>query len=538
MGTGVSWVPVPEGVYDRGKSATNRAEADRIVQEITRRLKTSSLSHLSIGVVTFSQAQQTLIENRLEEVRSKDPEVDSYFSEDAFEPVFVKNLENVQGDERDVILFSICYGPDAHKRVSMNFGPMNREGGERRLNVAITRARHEVMVFSTLRADQIDLARTRARGVRDLKNFLEYAERGPSAILGEIRYDQSLDFESPFEKAVYEVLVDKGWEVHQQVGCASYRIDLAVVDPDAPGSYLIGIECDGANYHRSKTARDRDKLREGILRDLGWKLHRIWSTDWWTNPKQETKKLLAALNAAMETKRQGVVRVIEPPDMKSMEFPDVKPMEPPDSISMSSFAKATIAQVAAPESLHHLPYSAYSMERRFGNPEDFYQLASKQLIRQVITAVVKHEGPISLELATRRVGEHWGIRKISKKALKYVRSLVPSNEIRILSSKGVFLWPKELDHDTYEIFRVPHDESESLRTANDLPIQEVANALLSLLRNCISAPEEELVRQTSRVFGFRKTGTLVGNRMRAGIALLVQKGLARREETMIILEER
>jgi hypothetical protein len=207
--------------------------------------------------------------------------VDAFFSEEAPEPVFVKNLENVQGDERDVILFSLCYGPDALGRVALNFGPMNRDGGERRLNVAITRARREVLVFSTLRADQIDLARTRAQGVRDLKHFLEYAERGPSAIAeATIQYDPEADFGVPFEKAVYDSLVDKGWEVHQQVGCARYRIDLAVVDPSAPECYLLGVECDGANYHRAKTSRDRDKLRESILRDLGWELHRIWPTDW------------------------------------------------------------------------------------------------------------------------------------------------------------------------------------------------------------------------------------------------------------------
>ena len=180
----------------------------------------------------------------------------------------------------------------------MNFGPMNREGGERRLNVAITRARREVCVFSTLRANQIDLAKTRARGVRDLKNFLEYADRGPAAIAAAVVYDPDADFDSPFEEAVYDALVDKGWVVYKQVGCARYRIDLAVVDPAAPGRYLMGVECDGANYHRAKTARDRDKLREAVLRDLGWQLHRVWSSDWWTDPGREIEKLEEALRRA------------------------------------------------------------------------------------------------------------------------------------------------------------------------------------------------------------------------------------------------
>jgi len=297
-GMGVTWRHVPGGVYDRGKSATNRAEADAVVQEILRRLRDPELRLRSIGVVTFSQAQQTLVEDLLEQVRRTDAQVDAFFGEDAREPVFVKNLENVQGDERDVILFSVCYGPDALGRVSMNFGPMNREGGERRLNVAITRARREVVVFSTLRAEQVDLARTRARGVGDLKRFLEYAERGPSALAAASRLDGDADVESAFEQAVQDALVERGWNVHRHVGCARYRIDLAVVDPQTPGRYLLGIECDGANYHRAKTARDRDKLRDGVLRGLGWALHRIWSSDWWTDPEREIAKLDAALTRA------------------------------------------------------------------------------------------------------------------------------------------------------------------------------------------------------------------------------------------------
>jgi very-short-patch-repair endonuclease len=300
---GVMWRHVPNGVYDRGKSATNRAEADAIVAEIVRRVHASDLSRSSLGVVTFSQAQQTLIEDLFEEVRRADPQVDALFAEEHAEPIFVKNLENVQGDERDVILFSICYGPDALGRVSMNFGPMNHEGGERRLNVAITRARREVVVFSTLRAEHIDLARTRARGVRDLKAFLTYAEHGPAALTALTSFDPEAACASPLEQAVYDTLVARGWEVHTHVGCARYRIDLAVVDPAASGRYLLGIECDGAHYHRTRVARDRDKLRESILRDLGWTLHRIWSADWWTHPAEEVRKLEAALQAARHTPR-------------------------------------------------------------------------------------------------------------------------------------------------------------------------------------------------------------------------------------------
>jgi very-short-patch-repair endonuclease len=179
----------------------------------------------------------------------------------------------------------------------MNFGPLNRDGGERRLNVAVTRAKHEVLVYSGLRADQIDLTRTRAKGVRDLKYFLDYADRGPKALAAATTSSGEAEADSEFEKMVADRIRKAGYDVHHQVGCSGYRIDLAVVDPTVPGRYLLGIECDGATYHRAATARDRDKLRQMILKGLGWKLHRIWSTDWWHDADTEMEKLLNVLGA-------------------------------------------------------------------------------------------------------------------------------------------------------------------------------------------------------------------------------------------------
>lgn len=240
------------------------------------------------------------MEDLLEGQRTKFPEIEPFFSAGVLESVFVKNLENVQGDERDVILFSICYGPDEHGRLSMNFGPLNKQGGERRLNVAVTRARQQLMVFSTLRADQIDLRRTRAVGVKHLRRFLAYAERGPSAIAEAVDTGGELQFDSPIEEEVYEALRHRGYEVLTQVGCSGYRIDLAIVDPERPGRMMLGIECDGAAYHSAKTARDRDRLREAVLRSLGWRIHRIWSTDWWTQPESVLERLEQAIAEARE----------------------------------------------------------------------------------------------------------------------------------------------------------------------------------------------------------------------------------------------
>ncbi len=291
---GVSLVNV-EGVYDRGGSRANLAEAKAVVAEIVARLTDPERARYTIGVVTFSLAQQTLVEDLLDQARRENPALEPYFTGGVEEPVFVKNLENVQGDERDVILFSICYGADASGRVALNFGPLNRDGGERRLNVAITRARREVKVYASIRADQIDLARTRAVGMRHLKEFLDYAARGPAALGQALVVAGDAEAESPLEEDVKRAIEAAGFEVVSQVGCSGYRIDLGVKDPDAPGRFLLGVECDGAMYHSAKTARDRDRLRASVLRGLGWVLHRVWSTDWWQDPKRETKRVLDRL---------------------------------------------------------------------------------------------------------------------------------------------------------------------------------------------------------------------------------------------------
>lgn len=304
---GVRFCHIAEARYDKGKSRTNPGEARALVDELVRRLLDSQAERRSYGIVTFSMAQQQLVEDLLDQKRREHPEIEVHFGDTPpveSEPVFVKNLENVQGDERDVILFSICYGPDESGKLSMNFGPLNREGGERRLNVAITRAKHEVLVFSGLRGDQIDLTRTRSRGVRDLKYFLEYAERGPKALAAATSASADANADSEFERLVAKRIRDAGYEVHFQVGCSGYRIDLGIVDPKAAGRYILGVECDGATYHRAATARDRDKLRQLVLEGLGWKLHRIWSTDWWHDAEGQTNRLLQVLDALKITKAE------------------------------------------------------------------------------------------------------------------------------------------------------------------------------------------------------------------------------------------
>lgn len=282
----------PETSYDRGKTRVNHQEAQIVAQAVYQHFKDHP--DLSLGVVAFSQAQREAIEIQLEIMRRNDSRYEHLFQQNELEPFFVKNLENVQGDERDVIFISLGYGKTAEGYMTMNFGPLNREGGERRLNVLISRARMAMDVFSNFTAADIDLNRSNARGVVALKNFLAYAATG----ILEQPYSTNAEPDSPFEEAVISELQKRGYKTEAQVGVAGFFIDIAVVDPNKPGRYILGIECDGASYHSSQSARDRDRLRQEILEGLGWTIYRIWSTAWFTNPDAEIDKTIAAIEKA------------------------------------------------------------------------------------------------------------------------------------------------------------------------------------------------------------------------------------------------
>ena len=250
----------------------------------------------SLGVGTFSVAQRDAIRGELEVLLRAHVELSAFFSPGSPEPFFVKNLENIQGDERDVIFISVGYARDSSGYMAMNFGPLSSQGGERRLNVLISRARERCEVFSSITADDIDLQRAKSRGAAAFKTFLRYAATG----VLDTQIPTGGDHDSDFERQVALALEGRGYEVHRQVGTAGFIIDLAVVDSERPGRYLLGIECDGATYHSSRSARDRDRLRESVLRDRGWRIHRVWSTDWFHRSSEQLQKILDAIEKAKQ----------------------------------------------------------------------------------------------------------------------------------------------------------------------------------------------------------------------------------------------
>ncbi|UUW72019.1 DUF4011 domain-containing protein [Pseudomonas oryzihabitans] len=299
----VEWRRV-DGVYAKGKGRHNAIEAQAMVAEAVKRLLDPAFAGLSLGIITLNSEQQRLVTDLLDRARQQHPEIEAHFAEDLAEPVVVKNLETVQGDERDLIMLGIGFGPTepGANTMSMNFGPLNKDGGWRRLNVAVTRARREMLVFSSFDPGLIDLNRTNARAVRDLKLFLEFAQRGPQALAAAVKGSLG-GHDSPFEEAVAQALQAKGWRVVPQIGVSRFRIDLGIVHPDRPGDYLVGIECDGATYHSAATARDRDKTRSAILQGLGWTLLRVWSTEWWIDRAGATERLHGEIERLLEESR-------------------------------------------------------------------------------------------------------------------------------------------------------------------------------------------------------------------------------------------
>lgn len=462
----------PEGFYARGKARHNEGEAKAIVAEILRRLThpDEQVRNQSIGVVTFNSEQQGLIEDLLDKARSANPHIEPSFSTDhSLEPVFVKNLETVQGDERDVILFSVTYGPDQSGHVTMNFGPLNRDGGERRLNVALTRARFEMLAFSTLGSDRIDLSRTSARAVMDLKHFLEYAERGPS-VLGAAVYGPMGDFDSPFESAVARALRGRGWTIQPQIGVSAYRIDLGVVHPDFPGRYLVGIECDGAMYHSSAFARERDKIRQAVLEDLGWKILRIWSTDWWTHRTKALDDLHIALHAILEADRQGSVK--EPTDnFIPIRTTAIESLQAPPAVRWQT--SAITNDDAIPEDAEHsYEVAQLDVERFHPEPDLFYTDEYTPRLTAMIDHVIEKEGPIHEEVLFRRIARFHGFKRAGKNIQDIVLAIAKHRKCNSREKVGLFFWPKE----RFEDRRAParwNERDDEMRKVEYICMEEI-----------------------------------------------------------------
>lgn len=521
----VSFRWIEKGVYEKGGARINKPEAKALVDEVVAKLRDKHFqeSKLTIGIVTFNSEQQRLIEDLFDEARRRHPDIEPYFSEDTLEPVFVKNLESVQGDERDHMYFSIGYGPDLTGKVSMNFGPMNKNGGERRLNVAITRARHALRVFSSLRPEQIDLSRTQAVGVRDLKHFLEFAERGSRA-LAEAVTGSIGDYDSPFEEAVAEALRRKGWQVRPQVGVSAFRIDLGVVDPDAPGRYLAGVECDGATYHSSATARDRDKIREQVLRGLGWEIARIWSTDWWHDAAgaldkihTELERLLKQQRAKKNESHKEEILVVE----NTNEPQTTGPVQQEDLFDESPVGVASAVYARNSASVEPELNSDRALFQEADpvsvitdlSPDAFFNSEYDATLKTMIAYVIEIESPVREDVLAKRIARAHGWARTGKRIRDRVFKIAGKQYPITTEEVGRFFWSKGSDTSKWTEFRYSENGSR--------PVDEIAMPELRALAMKVISKSDSVdgkVEEMARLIGTKR---LTGD-VRARIEVCVE----------------
>lgn len=484
-------------VYDRGRSQTNRGQAKRIAKCVFEHA--TRCPHKSLGVGAFSQRQQQAILDEVEHLRRDDDSAEEFFDPNRQEPFFVKNLETIQGDERDVILLSVGYGrSQSNDRVSMNFGPLNQDGGWRRLNVLVTRARQKCVVFSSIRGDDLDLSATPAKGVHSLKGYLDYALTGR---LPEIEVGQG-DFGSDFERAVYNALVEKGLRLHKQVGCAGYAIDLAVVDPENPGKYLLGIECDGATYHGSATARDRDRLRQQVLEDLGWRIHRIWSTQWFQKPQSEIERVLETVQKA----KAGLLRP---------RFMAVSPAPQPTSHAQESPSQPAQSADAI---ISVQPYKCFTPRQVLSS--DAFYTESVHVLATHIAEIVSVEGPIHEDELARRMAAIFGMSRAGGQiAAKVMKAAQHAERIKTIVRRGQFLWLAGMG-----VPCVRNRNSDGPRNIDLICAEEIGQAAWLLLKAQFGMSRQDLITQTARALGFNNTGVSIASAIETALEVELKNG--------------
>ncbi|MBR4881327.1 MAG: DUF3320 domain-containing protein, partial [Clostridia bacterium] len=496
-----------EGVFDRGKTRTNRAEAEAIVEEIKRRYNDPELYEQSVGIVTFNVPQQHLIDDLLTEAYAEDPELERW-AFDREEPLFIKNLENVQGDERDVILFSVGFGPDEKGKVYMNFGPLNRNGGWRRLNVAVSRARCEMTVFSTLSSEQLDLNRTGAEGVAALKSFLEYAE-GKDRAIEESLVSAQYTAKNGVADAICNALEENGYETDQYVGRSEYRIDIGVIDPADPDKYILGIMLDGPSYGGAGTTRDRELAQINVLQGLGWRIMRVWSMDWWDNRDKELNRILTGL--------QNIIQGASEPEYDASEYGVIDCTE--ETVTEEAVVPEAVEQTAVPP-----VYSAAALSSRSMTADAFVEPMNQWNIRMKLQQVIDAEAPISLSLLTKRVVQSYGITRAGTRIQAHINGILDKMNLRkTLQSSTVFYWNDSQDPESYTGFRVCGD-AESRRDIRDIPVQEIANAAYTVLYEQIGMGHDDLRRETAAKLGYTRVGPNMTPPLESGIAFAKTQG--------------
>jgi hypothetical protein len=494
---GVKLFYVQDGIYDRGGKRNNQKEAERVADLVFEHFK--NFPKKTLGVVTFSIAQMNAVEEAIESRLKEQPAFEPFFKEDRLEGFFVKNLENVQGDERDVIFFSVGYGFDQQDQMAMNFGPLNKPGGERRLNVAVTRAREKVVLITSIRASDIDKD-TQALGLQTLRAYLDYAEHGPELLSNKAKEGT---FDSAIDEDVAAEIKKMGYQVVPEVGCSGYRIDMGIVDPVNDGCFLLGVECDGLTYKSSSSARDRDRLREQVLRQLGWRIHRIWSPAWVARRDSEIRRLKETLEQAQKTQLD-----------KDAQKPIIEIKEnsaPQTDIQKNTFVgieKIGVTYKVYPLKATYNPYikvvtAKTTIDSKQRN--EFHFPENRENQTKLLADLIQNEGPVHFDYAVERLAAAWGIKQVTPKIAHAVKeslnNLIREQKVII---KGSFLWPTGLKETS---IRLPmQGVPESKRKPEYIAPEEVELTMMIVAKYALGISDDSLIAETAKVFGINHIG--------------------------------
>ncbi|MDE0426788.1 MAG: DUF3320 domain-containing protein [Candidatus Poribacteria bacterium] len=505
-----------DSAYDRGGSRSNTKEA----QIVAKRVMEHARSHpnLTLGVATFSTAQMEAIQNALELLRREDSSCEqTFFNAHPQEPFFVKNLENVQGDERDVIFISIGYGRDPNGKLTMNFGPLNKKGGERRLNVLITRARRRCEVFTNLTADDIDPGPAKPPGVVALKRYLKYAQTGEC----DIPEETGKPPDSPFEEEVADALREIGFQVAHQIGSAGYFIDLGVKDPERPGRYLLGVECDGATYHSAQSARDRDRLRQQVLEGLGWRIHRIWSTDWFRDPDRELRKAAEAIEAA---KAHIVSAPVSAPEN------DI-PSSKEDRVESESEVKTTTDPTLKPSPLAEKYKVAELIISTHGRK---LHAVPPNTIAHWVQQVVEIESPVHFDEVAKRIGSAVGVKKIGNRIRGAIgAAAMLARHSKSIDIRGEFLYRAEQKQISVR------DRSELPNASRKLELiapEEMQVAIKQLVSDAFGIERNDLAREVCKVFGFVTVSANMRRKVEKVISEMIENGQLKEKGSSLLID--
>ena len=553
-------------------SGQNSFEANAVVEELKRRYRKSAESSQSIGVITFNVKQQSLIEDLLDKEYANDPGFESWALSGP-EPLFVKNLENVQGDERDVILFSITYAPDENGKMAMRFGPVNTEGGWRRLNVAITRARREMVLFSTLEPEQIDLARASSKGVRALKGFLEFARRGRFIGAGAT----SSGAEDFIASQVCERLEERGYAVKRNIGSSTYKVDIAISGSTPEEGYIAGILLDGASYGRAKNTRDREVSRDFILKNLGWCIYRVWAIDWWANSEKVMEGLLGFLEdakrvhdekmaaaPALESEPEPVPVITPDPEPKAVdasgpesvnefERPVEKEAPSHDSASEDVWAAAASgsdhepAPVAkddesaavAQESGADIDVAAYVYAELPTGPvlsSDEYTGGYEDEIMDRFLTLIDVEAPIEKTRLCNRVRESFGIARSGQRIQARndeILKKVKHKEVK--RGDEVFVWRKGEDPKDFRQVRLP--DPENMPGSHEICDEEIACLFVLVISESGPMTRDDLVRAAAMRYGYKRITSKIQGIFAAVISKAKRRKMVVEEGGLIRLPE-